>query len=176
MVTEVHNCFGLPDCHRAVGVDGFIWFQSVGFKGKLDRVHPHDACILSGVSASISNVLCLLNRSNFSSGVLSEACSEFSPSLGERAAAQRLGLGLNRQFLQEMRPLHFITTVMDLVQRSVRWEERLQLNSIVLEQANECNFYFSPPASHFIFSKTLDIHFSVYSHTFPISYFFVCIW
>lgn len=33
-------------------------------------------------------MLCLLNRLNFSSGVLAEVCSEFSPSLGERAVAQ----------------------------------------------------------------------------------------
>lgn len=59
VIPWVHKCFVLLDCHRIVGVDGWIWFQSVGFKGKLDRVHPHDACILSGVSASISNVCCI---------------------------------------------------------------------------------------------------------------------
>lgn len=64
-------------------------------------------CILSGVSAPINNALCLLNRLDFSSGVLAEVLSECSPSWGGRAPAQRLHFG----FLQEMRTLHFIITV-----------------------------------------------------------------
>lgn len=111
-------------------------------------------------------MLCLLNRSDFSSGVLAEVWSEFSPSWTGRAPAQRLAFGLNRQFMQEMRTLHFITAVVGLVQRSLRLMEKLQLNSIALEQANVCNLYFS------LFSlRILDIHSPVYSHTFPISYF-----
>lgn len=34
-------------------------------------------------------MLCLLNRLNFSSGVLAEVCSEFSPSLRERAVVEQ---------------------------------------------------------------------------------------
>lgn len=61
-------------------------------QGELDRVHPHDACILSRISASMNNVLCLLNRLDFSSGALTEAQSEFSPTWSGRASAQRLSL------------------------------------------------------------------------------------
>lgn len=113
-------------------------------------------------------MLCLLNRSDFSSGVLAEVWSEFSPSCTGRPPAQRLAFGLNRQFMQEMRTLHFSTAVVGLVQRSLRLMEKLQLNSIALEQANVCNLYFSL----FFFSlRILDIHSPVYSHTFPISCF-----
>lgn len=53
-------------------MDKFDSSQSAGLKGELDIVHPHDACILIRVSASTNHVLCLLNRSDFSSGVLAE--------------------------------------------------------------------------------------------------------
>lgn len=45
--------------------------------------------------------------------------------------------------------------------------EKLQLNSIALEQANVCNLYFSL----FLSLKIIAIHFPEHSHAFPISYF-----
>lgn len=65
-----------------------------------------------------------------------------------------------------MRTLLFTEAVAGLIQRSLRLLEELQINLRALEQAviyTLLSFIF-----YFFF---LDIYFSVYSHTFPISYF-----